>query len=138
MSSEDRKKMANAIKQARKIKGLSQKNLGRAIGARQATVSRWEAAIDMPTSSNLIGLMEVLGCTREQISGGVVLSDSLENSSLDEGLLIAAIKFTIKAHKNETPENQAIAVAKYYQIACGLEDVTPEIAYGYFLGMLKG
>jgi len=60
----------NALRNARKLKGFTQKDLGLTIGTSERVVQYWESGSTEPTATFLLRMMILLGCEAD-----VLLSD---------------------------------------------------------------
>jgi transcriptional regulator with XRE-family HTH domain len=56
-----------AIRELRKQLGLTQEQLAKLVGVKQATVSAWESGDAEPTMKNTRKLMAVLNCTGDEL-----------------------------------------------------------------------
>lgn len=61
--------MANRIKMTREAMGLTQKELGKALGVSQATVSAWEVGRNEPDYKVLRDIARMLNCSIEYLMG---------------------------------------------------------------------
>lgn len=59
--------VTNPIGRYRRLKGLTQKDLGEAIGASAAAISLWENGVRMPQPYRIPQLAAALGITPEQL-----------------------------------------------------------------------
>ena len=56
-----------AIRELRKQLGLTQEQLAKLVGVKQATVSAWESGDAEPTMKNTRKLMSVLNCSSDEL-----------------------------------------------------------------------
>lgn len=61
--------IADRIKDARKYKGYTQKDLARVLNVKPATISAWEVGRNEPSIEMLKQLADVLGVTFEHLAG---------------------------------------------------------------------
>lgn len=71
--------LGRALNLARRSRGLSQQEVGEALGTTQATVSAWERGKLRPNLEQLISLTHVLGANR------TALLDAVEAEMADRG-----------------------------------------------------
>lgn len=62
-------KFQNRLKELRTEKGISQKDLGLAIGATYSAVSYWETGVNEPKISHAIALAKFFGVTTDYLLG---------------------------------------------------------------------
>ena len=62
-------KFQNRLKELRLEKGISQKDLGIAIGATYSAISYWETGTNEPKISHLIALANFFGVTADYLLG---------------------------------------------------------------------
>lgn len=55
------------LKSLREQKGITQKELGAAIGVEQNTISQWETQNRLPRADKLPQLAKILGCTVDEL-----------------------------------------------------------------------
>ncbi|MEI8616450.1 helix-turn-helix transcriptional regulator [Shewanella sp. PP-He15 brown] len=63
--------IAERIKQLRKSKGLTQKELGRKVGVTSVTISKWELDIAIPKSKSAIELCKIFNVDLQWLMRGV-------------------------------------------------------------------
>lgn len=51
----------------RKERGLSQENMGKALGVGQSAVAMWETGENLPRADKLPQLAEILGCSIDEL-----------------------------------------------------------------------
>lgn len=56
-----------AIKTQRKLAGMTQRQLGEAVGVGKCAVCNWEKGKAYPTAATLIELAKLLGCTVDDL-----------------------------------------------------------------------
>ncbi len=57
----------DAFQSMRKMKGITQKSLGEAIGTSERMVRKWEGGTSEPTASYLLRAMALLNCTPQDL-----------------------------------------------------------------------
>lgn len=60
-------KQANGLRRLRERKLLTQADLAKALGARQASISAWETGSERPSIASMRKLCEVLGVTPDEL-----------------------------------------------------------------------
>ena len=65
----------NRLRQLRKAKGYSQKELGRKIGASLQSISKWETDYTEPSIGDIKRLCEILWCTSDYLLGRTDIND---------------------------------------------------------------
>lgn len=96
----DVKKIGEFIAKNRKLKGLTQEQLGERLGVSNKTISRWENGNYMPDLSLLKPLSEELGITlNELLSGEEIEKDNIEE--ITEKSIINTIDYTKKKISNQ-------------------------------------
>ena len=96
----DVKKIGEFIAKNRKLKGLTQEQLGERLGVSNKTISRWENGNYMPDLSLLKPLSEELGITlNELLSGEKIEKENIEK--ITEKSLINTIDYTKKKISDE-------------------------------------
>lgn len=70
---DERQLIGSRIAFARKALQLNQVELGKRIGVSGQTISNWETARYLPSASDVVALVKVLGCTSDFLLG---LSDA--------------------------------------------------------------
>ena len=96
----DVKKIGEFIAYNRKLKGLTQEELGRILGVTNKTISRWENGNYMPDLSLLKPLSDSLGVTLNELLSG----EKFENDTIiqnTENNIMNTIDFTEKTLKKE-------------------------------------
>lgn len=106
----DIKKIGEFIAKNRKLKGLTQEQLGEKLGVSNKTVSRWENGNYMPDLSLLKPLSEVLGITlNELLSGEKIEKESIIETA--EKSLANTIDYTEEKINNEHKKISFIIMA---------------------------
>ena len=59
----------NKIKELRQEKGLSQRELAKATGIKQANISRWEAGLVVPNINDVWTLANFFDCSIDYLAG---------------------------------------------------------------------
>ena len=59
----------NRLKAARKAKGMTQTDLGKAVNVTKGTVSSWETGMRLPNINTLVQLADLLSCTTDYLLG---------------------------------------------------------------------
>ena len=62
-------KLAERLKQTRKVKGLSQKEMAKLINVSQSTIAKWESGTREPSLDDLILLANLLGESTDFLLG---------------------------------------------------------------------
>lgn len=62
-------KLAERLKQTRKVKGLSQKEMAKLINVSQSTIAKWESGTREPSLDDLILLANILGESTDFLLG---------------------------------------------------------------------
>lgn len=96
----DVKKIGAFIALNRKLKGLTQEQLGEKLGVSNKTVSRWENGNYMPDLSLLEPLSNELGITLNELLAGEKIEKE-DISEYTEKTLISTIGYTSKTINNE-------------------------------------
>ncbi|MBT5187692.1 MAG: helix-turn-helix transcriptional regulator, partial [Kordiimonadaceae bacterium] len=77
MDSSAKQKFGERLKQMRKsVKNINQTEIGKLMGVKQSTISRWEAGIDEPEHDHIRSLSEYFKCTTDYLLGTDVLHDN--------------------------------------------------------------
>ncbi len=79
--------MENQIKYFRKINGISQIDLGRALNVTGATVSSWEQNRTEPNMEQSLKMAKYFGCTLEELFGSTPADHSATLSNEEELLI---------------------------------------------------
>lgn len=70
-------KQANGLRRLRERRLLTQADLAKALGARQASISAWETGGERPSIASMRKLCEVLGVTPDEVLSALEEKDSV-------------------------------------------------------------
>lgn len=123
------------LKQQREFANISQHDLAKATGLKQANISRWENDIQEPQVEAIIQLAQFYGISIDELVG---ISDNTQKGYEANNSLLAKTQPKSLAFINEF-EN--LFTDKYYiEISKLCNAITPELralALGYMIGLLQ-
>ena len=109
-----------ALARQRRSRGLSQQQVGEAIGVEPETVSRMETGVISPSLKRLYQLAAVLDCPMESLLGGA-------SAQLHDLLLKLSAPLSILSdHERVFVIHQSLSLASWLAAGRGLVDVWPE------------
>ncbi len=91
----DLKKIGNFIAERRKLKNLTQEQLGRCLGVDRRTISKWETGVYAPDISLLEPLSKQLNISINDVLSGEILTKENDSTIID------SIKFYNKSFKSK-------------------------------------
>lgn len=93
----DLQKIGGFLAALRKERGLTQEQLGQAVGVTNKTVSRWETGNYLPPVEMLQAMSELYGVSINEILSGERLTDSLYREKAEENIKsVLTSSFTLK------------------------------------------
>ena len=66
----DQVRIGRFIAEARRARGMTQRELAEALGLSNRTISKWECGDGLPELANLLPLCELLGVTADELLRG--------------------------------------------------------------------
>lgn len=103
----DNEKMGNIIREARKKKGLTQKDIATHLNITDRAVSKWERGICAPDLALLEPLADILGVTITELIAGEKQTNDANKKELEQ-----AVKETIQYSKQENANKKKITEKK--------------------------
>ncbi len=94
----DKEKFGAFVCQLRKEKGLTQRELGEKLLLSAKAVSKWETGVNVPDTSLLIPLADILGVSVTEL----LMCERIEAEPMDAGQVEGIVKTAI-AYREETP-----------------------------------
>ena len=91
----DQEKIGKLIARQRKMKGLTQSELGDKVGVGYRSVSKWERGINLPDISIINKLSEILGISSDELLKGEVTNKDTTPSKRTNKVILSLILITV-------------------------------------------
>ena len=98
-------KFGENLKLIRKEKNMSQEQLAEKVNVSRQSVSKWETGESYPEMNNILELCKIFDCKLNDL----IHTDMSDISSLDEEIVMEAVKFNDKKQKDKI-DNEIILV----------------------------
>ena len=121
----DQEKIGKLIARQRKMKGLTQSELGDKVGVGYRSVSKWERGINLPDISIINKLSEILGISSDELLKGEVTNKDTTPSKRTNKVILSLILITViffitciilNIYKNKTYIYKLETVDKAYYV----------------------